>query len=138
MCRAATRLELRAVFVANSFLTLPRSPFVSTVRVGQGLDVADNHIVAAAAKGDVAITADLPLAAALVRKGVTALDSRGTLYTEENVEERLSIRNFMQDLRDSGVQTGGPRAFDARTRQQFANALDRVLGQVVRARSSSR
>lgn len=130
--RTAIRLEVRTILVANSQMNVPLSPYLSTVRVGQGLNVADDYIAANAQKGDVAVTADIPLAATLVRKGVAVIDPRGELYTEDNVEERLAIRNFMQEVRDSGVATGGPKAFDARTRQQFANAVDRVLGQALR------
>lgn len=125
--RAADRLKVRTVFVANGPLTLPRSPHLSTVQVGQGLNVADAYIAKAAAPGDVAVTADIPLAAELVKKGVTAIDPRGELYAEDTIAERLSIRNFMQELREGGVQTGGPKSFDARSRQAFANTLDRVL-----------
>lgn len=130
--RAAERLQVRTIFVANGNLTLPRSAFLSTVRVGQGLNVADAYIVKTARAGDVAVTADIPLAAELVPKGVTVIDPRGDIYSEDNIQERLSIRNFMQEMRDSGVSTGGPKAFDARAKQQFANTLDRVLGQAVR------
>ncbi len=130
------RLEIRTILVANGDLHVPRSPLLSTVRVGKGLNVADEYIADKAANGDVAVTADIPLAALLVPKGVIAIDPRGDLYTEDNIQERLSIRNFMQEVRDAGVQTGGPRALDARARQQFANALDRVLTQKVRSGSA--
>jgi len=130
--RTAARLEVRTVLVANGNLTIPRSPFISTVRVAQGLNVADAYIADTAVAGDVAVTADIPLAALLVPKGVVVIDPRGELYDADNIQERLSIRNFMQEVRDSGVATGGPKAFDARARQQFANALDRVLGQAIR------
>jgi len=125
--RAAERFAVDTVLVANSSLNVPRSAHVSTVQVGKGLDVADAHIAREAAQGDVAVTADVPLAAILVRKGVVAIDVRGEIYTPDNVEERLAMRDLMTELRDSGVATKGPKAFDARARQQFANALDRVL-----------
>jgi uncharacterized protein YaiI (UPF0178 family) len=102
--------------------------------VGAGLNVADAWIAREARTGDVAITADVPLAAELVRKGVVVIDPRGEVLTADTVEERLAMRNFMQDLRDSGVATKGPKAFDARARQQFANALDRVLTAAMRGR----
>jgi uncharacterized protein YaiI (UPF0178 family) len=130
--RASVRLRVRTVLVANGNLTIPRSEYISTVRVAHGLNVADQHIVNATKPGDVAITADIPLAAELVPKGVTVIDPRGELFTEENIQERLSIRNFMQEMRDSGVPTVGPKAFDARARQEFANALDRVLTRALR------
>ena len=125
--RAAERFAVPTVLVANSSLSIPRLAQVSTVRVPKGLDVADAHIVREAAKGDVAVTADVPLAAALVRKGVEVIDPRGEIYSPDNIEERLAMRDLMQELRDSGVATKGPKTFDARARQQFANALDRVL-----------
>lgn len=134
--RTATRLQVKTILVANGNLTIPKSPFISTVRVGQGLNIADDYIAEKTAQGDVAITADIPLAARLVPKGVIAIDPRGELYTEDNIQERLSIRNFMQEARDAGMQTGGPKSYDARDRQQFANALDRVLGQIVRKREA--
>lgn len=125
--RTADRLAVATVLVANSALTFPRSPHLSSVRVGQGLNVADAWIAREAQKGDVAITADVPLAAELVRKGVLVIDPRGDELTPDNVEERLAMRDLMQELRDSGVSTKGPRAYDAKAKQQFANALDRVL-----------
>lgn len=125
--RAAQRLQVPTVFVANKRLNLPRSEFVSSVQVGAGLDVADGHIAAGAQAGDLAITQDIPLAALLVPKGVVAIDPRGELFSEENIAERLSVRNFMQELRESGVMTGGPGGFSAQDRQQFAAALDREL-----------
>jgi len=128
--RAAERLQIQTVLVANSDLSLPRSAFISTVRVGKGLDVADGYVVEHAEKGDLAITADIPLAAALVEKGVPALDPRGERYDEDNVRERLAVRDLMKDLRDSGVATGGPRSFDSRDKQNFANALDRELSRL--------
>jgi len=97
------------------------------VRVAGGPDVADQHIVDHASEGDLAITADIPLAAALVEKGVLVLDPRGEEYTEANVRERLSIRDFMDSLRSTGVDTGGPSAYGEREKQDFANALDRLL-----------
>ena len=131
--RAADRLGVPVVFVANGHLNLPRSPQVSSVVVRKGLDVADQHIAAQARPGDLAVTQDVPLAALLVPKGVVVLDVRGDVYTEENVQERLSVRNFMQELRESGVQTGGPAGFGAQDRQRFAAALDRELGRLARA-----
>jgi uncharacterized protein YaiI (UPF0178 family) len=130
--RAAERMQIRTVLVANGSLTVPRSAYISTVRVGLGLNVADAYIVKSAVPGDVVVTADIPLAAELVPKGVIVIDPRGDLYDDDNIQERLSLRNFMQEMRDSGVSTGGPKAFDARAKQQFANALDRVLQQAVR------
>ena len=132
LLRASQRLETPIVFVANRALSLPRSKLVSTVQVGAGLDVADQHIAASAQKGDLAVTQDIPLAALLVPRGVVVLDPRGELFTEENISERLSVRNFMQELRESGVMTGGPSGFSAQDRQQFAAALDRELTRLLR------
>lgn len=125
--RASERLAIATVLVANSPLNLPRLTHVSTVQVKAGLNVADAWIAREAQKGDVAITADVPLAAELVRKGVVVLDPRGEEFTPDTVEERLAMRNLMQELRDSGIATKGPKAYDARAKQAFANALDRVL-----------
>ncbi|MBR9989705.1 MAG: YaiI/YqxD family protein [Gemmatimonadetes bacterium] len=133
--RAAQRLELRTVMVANQRLSSPlNNPFVSTVVVKGGPDVADQHIADHAATGDVVITADIPLAAILVEKGIIVLDPRGELYSEENVRERLSIRDFMETLRGSGVETGGSRPYGAKDKQAFAGALDRVLTAALRKR----
>jgi uncharacterized protein len=126
--RAALRLALPTVLVANQRLPAPlNNPHVSTVRVTGGPDVADRYIADHAAPGDVAITADIPLAAVLVEKGLVVLDPRGERYSEENVRERLSVRDFMESLRGSGVETGGARPFGPKDKQAFAAALDRVL-----------
>ena len=132
LLRASQRLKVPMVFVANRALTLPRSELVSTVQVGAGLDVADRHIAESAQRGDLAVTQDIPLAAQLVPRGVVVLDPRGELFTEENIAERLSVRNFMQELRESGVMTGGPSGFSAQDRQHFAAALDRELSRLVK------
>lgn len=133
--RAARRLELEAVQVANQWLAAPlNNPFVTTVRVEGGPDVADRHIADHAEPGDVVITADIPLAAILVGKRVTVIDPRGEEYTEENVGERLAVRDFMDGLRGAGVTTGGPRPYNPKDRQTFAAALDRVLTRVLRRR----
>lgn len=126
--RAAKRLELPTVLVANQRLSTPlNNPHVSAVWVQGGPDVADRHIAENASEGDLAITADIPLAAILVENGVIVLDPRGELYTEENVRERLSIRDFMESLRGSGVDTGGAKPYGQREKQAFAAALDRIL-----------
>lgn len=130
--RAVLRLRVPAVFVANKRLTLPVSEFLSTVQVKHGLDVADAHIAANAQRGDLAVTQDIPLAALLVKKGVVTLDVRGEPFTEENIDERLSIRNFMQGLREGGVTTEGPAGFGAKDKQRFAASFDRELTRLVR------
>lgn len=126
--RAAHRLQLETILVANQRLHVPPGhPTVSAVRVAGGPDVADQYIADNAIAGDVAITADIPLAALLVPLGVIVIDPRGELYTEETIGERLSVRNFMEGLRGAGVETGGHAAYGPREKQAFANALDRVL-----------
>ncbi|MCA9736131.1 MAG: YaiI/YqxD family protein [Gemmatimonadota bacterium] len=134
VARAALRLELQTLFVANQRLYTPaNNRFVESVRVDGGPDAADDHIAREAAPGDLAVTADIPLAARLVEKGVAAVDPRGTEYTAENIGERLSIRDFMDGLRASGVETGGPSAFGRKEKQAFAAAFDRVLTRLLRA-----
>jgi uncharacterized protein YaiI (UPF0178 family) len=128
--RAADRLSIATVFVANGNLTLPRSPHLSTVRVGAGLDVADRYVAQHAEAGDLAITADIPLAAALVEKRVCVLDPRGELYDADNISERLAVRDLMAELREGGLATGGPKSYDSRDKQRFANALDRELARL--------
>ena len=126
--RAARRLELPTVLVANRRLQLPPgNPFLSAVQVQGGPDAADRHIADTAQAGDVAVTADVPLAAALVARGVRVIDPRGQEYDAETVGERLSLRDFMDNLRGAGVETGGAGAFGAREKQAFAATLDRVL-----------
>jgi uncharacterized protein len=131
--RAARRLEIPTILVANQRLSAPlNNPFVSTVEVQGGPDVADQHIADHAAEGDIAITADIPLAAILVEKGLLVLDPRGEQYNAENVRERLSIRDFMDSLRGAGVETGGAKPYGLREKQAFAGALDRILTAVRR------
>ena len=126
--RAALRLKIPTILVANQRLQTPaNNPHISTVRVPGGPDVADQYIADHSAQGDIAITADIPLAAILVEKKVIVLDPRGERYTESNIGERLSIRDFMESVRDLGVETGGPKPWTPREKQAFANALDRTL-----------
>ena len=130
--RAARRLAVSAIFVANKLIRLPASPHVSTVRVAMGLDVADGYIAKSVDAGDLGITADIPLAAALVARGAVVLDPRGTVYTAENVGEALALRNFHQELREGGVATGGPSGFGPKEARQFAAAFDRELFRAMR------
>jgi uncharacterized protein len=131
--RAAKRLELDAVMVANLRLTPPPgNTFVSAIRVEGGPDVADRYIADHAEPGDLAVTADIPLAAALVEKGVAVIDPRGEEYSPENVGERLAVRDFMDSLRGAGVETGGAKPYGARDKQAFAGALDRILSRLAR------
>jgi len=133
--RTARRLKIETVLVANQPLSTPLDhPFVTAVRVQGGPDVADMYIADKAEPGDVAVTADIPLAARLVEKRVAVLDPRGHEQTEENVGERLAVRDFMDDLRGAGVQTFGPRPYGPKDRQAFAAALDRVLTRRLRGR----
>jgi uncharacterized protein len=126
--RASDRLRLDTVLVANQRVQLPVGyQHLSAVRVEGGPDVADLYIAEHAEAGDVAVTADIPLAALLVPKNVVVIDPRGAEYTAESIGERLSVRNFMDELRSTGVETGGPAAYGAREKQAFANALDRAL-----------
>jgi uncharacterized protein YaiI (UPF0178 family) len=133
--RAAERLQLETILVANQRLMLPPGyKFVSTVRVDGGPDVADRYIAEHAEPGDVAVTADIPLAALLVPAGVVVIDPRGEQYTTESIGERLSVRNFMEGLRGAGVETGGSAAYGPKDKQAFSNALDRVLTRALRSR----
>ena len=125
--RAATRHSLPVILVANQWLRVPPSPYIRAVQVPQGFDVADSHIVEQAAAGDLVITADIPLAALVIEKRAFALNPRGELYSAENIHQLLGMRNFMDTLRSSGVDTGGPPAFNHADRQGFANQLDRFI-----------
>jgi hypothetical protein len=132
--RAAKRLTIEAVLVANQRLqTPPGNPLVSAVWVDGGADVADQYIATHASPGDLVVTQDVPLAALLVPKQVAVLDPRGEEHTAETIGERLSVRDFMDQARLAGVVTGGPPPYDARAKQTFAAALDRVLTRLRRA-----
>ncbi|MGH1429694.1 MAG: YaiI/YqxD family protein [Neptuniibacter sp.] len=130
--RAAERKEISVTLVANQFLSTPPSPLIKSVQVEQGFDVADNYIVSKMDLGDLVITQDIPLAAEVIEKGGTALHPRGELFTKENIRQRLSMRDFMETLRNSGVDTGGPASFSQADKQQFANQLDRILAKISR------
>lgn len=125
--RAAERKQIATVLVANQLIRHPPSQWIRAVQVPKGFDVADNHIVDSACPGDLVITADIPLAAAVIDKGAHALNPRGEFYSRENIRQLLDMRNFMDTLRSSGVETGGPAAFNQADRQNFANQLDRFL-----------
>lgn len=130
--RAARRLKIMAVFVANKHITIPESGFVSSRRIGQNPEAVDMYIAENALAGDVAVTQDIPLAAALVAKGVIVISTRGELLSEENIGERLSIRNFMQGVRDAGGITPGPAEFSQKDSRRFADTLDRMLSRLLR------
>ncbi len=125
--RVAERAKLPVVLVANQPLQVPRSAYIRTLRVEAGFDVADNTIVAQCEPGDLVITADIPLAAEVIDKGAHALNPRGEMYDRDSIRQRLNMRDFMDTLRASGIQTGGPAALGQRHRQAFANALDRFV-----------
>jgi len=132
--RASQRLNVPICLVANSILPVPNSDLISAVRVPPGFDKADKYIAQEVAEDDLVITADIPLAAEIVRKGAVALDPRGELYTDENVEQRLTMRNLLEELRDNDVITGGPKPFSQSDRQAFAAALDRFLSKRLKGR----
>ena len=131
--RAAERARITLTLVANQPLHTPRSPFIKTLRVAAGFDVADRRIAEQVRPGDLVVTADIPLAAEVIERGGHALNPRGELYTQDNIKERLTLRNFMGELRNTGVNTGGPPVFNQRDRQTFANALDRFLARHAQA-----
>ena len=125
--RAAERTQTVTTLVANQYVVTPPSKVISMVQVGSGFDVADNEIVKRVVAGDLVITLDIPLAAEVVEKGAQALSPRGESYTKETIRQRLNLRDFMETLRNSGVQTGGPAAMNHADRQTFANQLDRWI-----------
>jgi len=135
--RAADRAQITVTLVANQLIRTPPSRFIRSLQVAPGFDVADNEIVRRCEKGDLVITADIPLAADVLSKEAIALNPRGELYTPATIRERLTMRDFMDTLRASGVQTGGPDSLNQRDRQQFANELEKWLQRVVRARKLS-
>lgn len=125
--RAADRARMVTTLVANTPLRVPPSPFLRTLRVGPGADVADHRIVQEVRPGDLVVTADIPLAALVIARGARALDPRGELYTEDNVQERLAVRNLMQGLRAGGDLIAGPAPFSPSDRRRFADHLDHFL-----------
>jgi uncharacterized protein len=125
--KAAVKRCIQTVFVANKPIFIPESPYLWLVRVKQGSDIADQHIVEQAEPLDLVVTQDIPLAAILIPKGVIVMSVHGMLFTPDNIGERLSVRNFMQDLRDTGTQTSGPKPFSDKDKQRFANTFDQQL-----------
>ena len=132
--RASERLNLPVILVANKSLSKHNSELIQSIVVTVGFDVADDYIADHSAPEDLVITADIPLAARIVEKGGIALDPRGELYTEENVGERLSMRDLMMELRSGGLVQGGPAQFSLTDRQRFASSLDRMLTQMLRSK----
>jgi len=125
--RAAQRVKVPLILVANSPLRTPPSPLIRTIHVGAGFDVADREIARRIESEDLVVTADIPLAAEIIKRGGHALNPRGEFYTPDNIQERLSVRNMMDELRGVGIETGGPAVLNQKDRQAFANQLDRFL-----------
>ena len=125
--RAVKRLRIPLTMVANQYVTVEKSKHIKSIVVSSGPDVADDRIVELVQQGDLVVTADIPLADRVVAKGAYALDPRGDLYTEENIKDRLAMRNLMNELRNGGVIEGGPPGFSRKDRQAFANQLSRFL-----------
>ena len=130
LCRAAIRTGLQITFVANHYVPVPTAPNIKSIQVESGFDVADDEIVRRSEAGDLVISGDIPLAAELIEKKVQVLNPRGELYTEATIKARLNIRDFMETMRASGIQTGGPAALSQTDRREFANQLDRILAKV--------
>lgn len=135
LLRAAMRLGVAVVFVANKPVRRESSPLISSILVSEGPDIADDRIVELAEPGDLVITADIPLADRTVSKGAAALNPRGKLYTEENIKDRLAVRDLLSELRDGGLLTGGPPAFGKKDCQAFADQLDRFLVRRLKVRN---
>jgi uncharacterized protein YaiI (UPF0178 family) len=129
--RAATRKKIETILVANQYIRTPPSKFIRAMQVPAGFDVADDEIVRQVEQGDLVITSDIPLAAEVIDKGALALSSRGELFTTENIRARLNIRDFMDTMRASGEQSGGPPPLNQKDRQNFSNHLDRILAKAV-------
>ncbi|ETF02312.1 hypothetical protein W822_16565 [Advenella kashmirensis W13003] len=131
--RAAVRWRVTTTLVANQMLTIPPSMYIHARQVQRGFDVADAYISQHAVAGDLVITADIPLAAEVLEKGVQALNPRGELYSKETIRERLAIRDMMEELRSAGIDTGGPRSFDQADTRAFAGQLDKLLARYAKA-----
>ncbi len=128
--RAANRAEILLTLIANQMLRVPPSPWIRALQVPSGFDVADQRIAQEAEAGDIVVTADIPLAAQVIAKGAAVIDPRGELLNKGNIQERLTMRNFMETLRNSGVETGGPSSLSSADKQAFANQLDRLLAKI--------
>jgi len=134
--RAAERAQVNVTLIANQLIRTPPSRYIRSLQVASGFDVADNEIVRRCEKDDLVITADIPLAADVLNKQAIALNPRGERYTPATIRERLTMRDFMETMRASGVQTGGPDSLSQRDRQQFANELEKWLLTLTRARKA--
>ncbi len=135
--RAAKRVKIELTLVANRTVKIPPSEFITFLKVKSGFDVADNEIVRRLNCGDLVVTADIPLAAEVIEKGGYALNPRGELYSEDNIRTRLSVRNFMSELRSGGIDTGGPPPLSQKERKRFADNLDRILTKHKKAEQQS-
>lgn len=127
--KVSGRLKIEVILVANSYMTIPESPYITFVKVESGADVADNYISSHCTTEDIVVTADLPLAGDVVKKESLAINPRGDIYDEETICEKLSMRDFMTELRDSGMITGGPEAFSDKDKITFTNSLNKILAQ---------
>ncbi|MCT7941534.1 YaiI/YqxD family protein [Shewanella holmiensis] len=125
--RAAERKSINIVLVANQMIKVPLSPFIKMIRVNSGFDEADNYIVEQLTQGDLVITADIPLASDAIEKGALAINPRGTVYTPENIKQTVTMRDFMEEMRSSGVHTQGPNSFSQADKHAFAQSLDKWL-----------
>ena len=134
--RAADRTHIATTFIANQAIRTPPSPYIHAVQVPSGFDVADNEIVRRVEDGDLVITSDIPLAAEAIEKGALALSPRGEKHTKDNIRARLNMRDFMETMRTSGVQTGGPAALNHNDRMAFANQLDQIIAKYLRQKKS--
>lgn len=130
--KAAHKRVIETVFVSNKNISVPELSFISAVKVSQGADVADKYIAEHAEEKDLVITQDIPLAAELVSCGIAVISVHGLLFTPSNVREKLSVRNFMHELRETGVQTSGPKPFGNKDKQKFANTFDRQLTKLLK------
>jgi uncharacterized protein YaiI (UPF0178 family) len=135
--RASERRHVPLTFVANKFVPTPNLAWINSVQVSQGMDVADTYIVQHLDPSDLVVTQDVPLAAEVVEKGALAISHRGVTWTAENVREKLSMRDFFTEVRESGIITGGPPPYDNRAKQAFANALDRWLTKAIKEKKAS-
>jgi hypothetical protein len=134
--KASLRLNIPVTLVANSNMWIPLSPLIDLIKVKSGADVADQYIVEHVTHTDLVITGDIPLAALVVEKNALAINIRGELYTEENVRERLSMRDFMKELRDSGIENGGPDVFGAKDKERFANSFNSILTKMLKSQKT--
>ena len=129
LCRAALRTATKVIFISNHSLSLPKSAHITNILVSKGFDEADDYIAARVCAGDLVITADMPLAEAIIEKGGGVLDPRGRVYSDENIKERIAIRDVAQTLREARLLHGGPQPYGTKERQKFANELDKWLRQ---------